>query len=128
MYRSLNDELREKFGEKVYKIALEGGFTCPNRDGTLGTKGCIFCLGGSGDFAEKPCDCVFEQIEKGKNRVAHKNPSGMPFGRGGGTSFGTQQNKTGMGGTGAPDYPRKNSGIYPPGISAFGFRFRSKSP
>ena len=76
MYRSLNDELREKFGEKVYKIALEGGFTCPNRDGTLGTKGCIFCLGGSGDFAEKPCDCVFEQIEKGKSRVAHKNPSG----------------------------------------------------
>ena len=76
MYRSLNDELREKFGEKVYKIALEGGFTCPNRDGTLGTKGCIFCLGGSGDFAEKPCDSVFEQIEKGKNRVAHKNPSG----------------------------------------------------
>lgn len=76
MYRSLNDEMKEKFGEKVYKLALEGGFTCPNRDGTLGTKGCIFCLGGSGDFAEKPCDSVTEQIEKAKARVARKNPSG----------------------------------------------------
>ena len=63
MYRSLNDELREKFGEKVYKLALEGGFSCPNRDGKLGTKGCIFCLGGSGDFAEKPSGSVFEQNE-----------------------------------------------------------------
>lgn len=76
MYRSLNTELREKFGEKVYKIALEGGFSCPNRDGTLGTGGCIFCLGGSGDFAEKPCESVFEQIEKAKTRVEKKNPSG----------------------------------------------------
>lgn len=76
MYRSLNEELREKFGEKVYKLALEGGFSCPNRDGTLGTKGCIFCLGGSGDFAEKPCFSVTEQIEKAKARVESKNPSG----------------------------------------------------
>ncbi len=76
MYRSLNDELREKFGEKVYKLALEGGFSCPNRDGTLGTGGCIFCLGGSGDFAEKPSGSVFEQIEKAKARVARKKPSG----------------------------------------------------
>ena len=68
--------MREKFGEKVYKLALEGGFTCPNRDGTLGTKGCIFCLGGSGDFAEKPCENIFLQIEKAKARVAAKNPSG----------------------------------------------------
>ena len=52
MYRSLNEELREKFGGKVYKLALEGGFSCPNRDGTLGNGGCIFWLGGSGDFAE----------------------------------------------------------------------------
>ena len=76
MYRSLNDEMKEKFGQKVYKLALEGGFTCPNRDGTLGTRGCIFCLGGSGDFAEKLCPSVTEQIEKAKSRVAHKNPSG----------------------------------------------------
>lgn len=68
--------MREKFGEKVYKLALEGGFTCPNRDGTLGTKGCIFCLGGSGDFAEKTCENIFLQIEKAKARVAAKNPSG----------------------------------------------------
>ena len=76
VYRSLNDELREKFGGKVYKLALEGGFTCPNRDGTIGNRGCIFCLGGSGDFAEKPCASVFEQIKKAKARVAHKNPGG----------------------------------------------------
>jgi len=76
LYRSLNDEMKEKFGQKVYKLALEGGFTCPNRDGTLGTRGCIFCLGGSGDFAEKLCPSVTEQIEKAKSRVAHKNPSG----------------------------------------------------
>lgn len=76
MYRSLNDEMKEKFGQKVYKLALEGGFTCPNRDGTLETRGCIFCLGGSGDFAEKLCPSVTEQIEKAKSRVAHKNPSG----------------------------------------------------
>lgn len=76
MYRSLNDELREKFGGKAYKLALEGGFTCPNRDGTLGNRGCVFCLGGSGDFAEKPCDSVTEQIERAKAKVAHKNPSG----------------------------------------------------
>ena len=68
--------MREKFGKKIYKLALEGGFTCPNRDGTLGTKGCIFCLGGSGDFAEKPCENIFLQIEKAKARVAAKNPSG----------------------------------------------------
>ncbi len=76
MYRSLNTYLKETFGEKVYKLALEGGFSCPNRDGTLGTRGCIFCLGGSGDFAEKPCDNIFEQIENAKKRVAHKNPGG----------------------------------------------------
>ena len=72
----MNDEMREKFGGKVYKLALEGGFTCPNRDGTCGTLGCIFCLGGSGDFAEKPCGSVTEQIERAKARVAHKNKGG----------------------------------------------------
>lgn len=76
MYRSLNAELLEKFGTKVYKLALDGGFTCPNRDGTLGTRGCIFCLGGSGDFAEKPGESVTEQIERAKARVEKKNPGG----------------------------------------------------
>ncbi len=76
MYRSLNDYLKETFGTKVYKLALEGGFSCPNRDGLLDTRGCIFCLGGSGDFAEKPCEDIFEQIEKAKRLVEHKNPGG----------------------------------------------------
>ena len=61
-YRSLNEELREKFGEKLYKLALDGGFTCPNRDGTIGSRGCTFCLGGSGSFAEGQCASVSEQI------------------------------------------------------------------
>lgn len=76
MYRSLGDEMKEKFGEKVYKLALSGGFTCPNRDGTVGTGGCIFCLGGSGSFAEEPVESVFEQIERAKRRVEKKNPGG----------------------------------------------------
>lgn len=76
MYRSLGDEMKEKFGEKVYKLALSGGFTCPNRDGTVGTGGCIFCLGGSGSFAEEPAESVFEQIERAKRRVEKKNPGG----------------------------------------------------
>ena len=76
MYRSLNAELLEKFGEKLYKLALDGVFTCPNRDGTLGSRGCIFCLGGSGAFAEKPGESVTEQIERAKARVEKKNPGG----------------------------------------------------
>lgn len=75
-YRSLNEELREKFGEKLYKLALDGGFTCPNRDGTIGSSGCTFCLGGSGSFAEGQCASVSEQIERAKRRVEKKNPSG----------------------------------------------------
>lgn len=55
-YLSFNKYLKDKFGQKVYKISLDGGFTCPNRDGKAGTRGCIFCSkGGSGDLprAEK---------------------------------------------------------------------------
>ena len=44
-YHTLNEELRRRFGCKVYKLALDGGFTCPNRDGTIGARGCIFCAG-----------------------------------------------------------------------------------
>lgn len=61
-YHSLNDEMKMRFGTKVYKLALDGGMTCPNRDGTLGTRGCIFCsAGGSGDFAAPlfPLDAAF---------------------------------------------------------------------
>ena len=69
----LNDYLRETFDCKVYKLALNAGFTCPNRDGTLGTGGCIFCsAGGSGDFAEDAGKSITEQIEAGKARVARK--------------------------------------------------------
>jgi len=72
-YRSLNQYLRERFGCKVYKISINGGFTCPNRDGTIDTRGCIFCSGyGSGDFAEDASLSVSEQIEKGKHRVEKK--------------------------------------------------------
>lgn len=60
-YYSLNRYLQHTFGCKVYKIALSGGFTCPNRDGTLDTRGCIFCSqGGSGDFAGDPALSVTE--------------------------------------------------------------------
>ena len=72
-YYSLNRYLRETFGEKVYKLALDGGMTCPNRDGKIGTGGCIFCsAGGSGDFAEGRCASVSEQIEKARARVRKK--------------------------------------------------------
>ena len=77
-YYSFNRYLRERFGCKVYKISINGGFTCPNRDGTLGTRGCIFCsAGGSGDFAEDPRLSVTQQIEKGKARVQNKIKSGQ---------------------------------------------------
>lgn len=104
-YYSLDYYLKETFGQKVYKLALDGGMTCPNRDGTLGTGGCIFCsAGGSGDFAEtafadtsqktKPealrrispavpdlkqlVDCldVCRQIERAKERVSAKIKDG----------------------------------------------------
>ena len=73
----LNEYLRETFGCKVYKIALSGGFTCPNRDGKLGTGGCIFCsAGGSGEFAEDPKKSITAQIEDGKKRVSDKIKAG----------------------------------------------------
>ena len=72
---TVNEYYRKKFGCKVYKLSLDGGFTCPNRDGTLGRRGCIFCTG-SGEFAEKGCESVALQLEKAKSRVAAKNPGG----------------------------------------------------
>ncbi len=76
-YYSLNRYLREHFGEKLYKIALDGGFTCPNRDGSLGLDGCIFCSGaGSGEFAGNREDSITLQIEKGKERLKKKFPGG----------------------------------------------------
>lgn len=76
-YYSLNHYLRDTFGDKVYKLSLDGGFTCPNRDGTIDTRGCIFCSkGGSGDFAESRILPITEQIEQGKKRVENKIKSG----------------------------------------------------
>lgn len=76
-YYSLNKYLRETFKDKVYKICINTGCTCPNRDGTVGSGGCIFCSkGGSGDFAEDPSLTVTQQIENGKARVKNKIKSG----------------------------------------------------
>lgn len=75
--RTVNKYLKERFGCKVYKISLDGGFTCPNRDGKLGYKGCIFCsAGGSGDFAQDRSLPVSEQLKLGKALVAKKLPKG----------------------------------------------------
>ena len=72
-FYSLDTYLKETFGEKVYRISLNGGMTCPNRDGTKGTRGCIFCSrGGSGDFAENHLLSVSEQIASGQKKLAAK--------------------------------------------------------
>lgn len=72
-YYSLNEYLNKTFGEKVYKISLNGGMTCPNRDGTLSDKGCIFCSkGGSGEFSADKFLSVTEQIEQAKLRISAK--------------------------------------------------------
>ncbi len=76
-YLSFNKYLKDKFGQKVYKISLDGGFTCPNRDGKIDTRGCIFCSkGGSGDFAQNRNLSITEQIESGKKIVKKKIKSG----------------------------------------------------
>ena len=76
-YYSLDYYLKETFGTKVYKLALDGGMTCPNRDGTIGTGGCIFCSeGGSGDFAAKRTASVHEQVEQAKTRITGKMGKG----------------------------------------------------
>lgn len=76
-YYSLNQYLQDTFGQKIYKISLDGGFTCPNRDGTLDTRGCIFCSqAGSGEFAQNRKDSIWQQIEKGKDRLKDKIQNG----------------------------------------------------
>ena len=75
-YNSLSEHLKARFGRKVYKLALEGGMTCPNRDGTCGIGGCIFCgEDGSGAFAQTG-ETVHGQIEAAKTRVAGKIKDG----------------------------------------------------
>lgn len=72
-YYSLDYYLKQTFGQKVYKLSLDGGMTCPNRDGTLGSDGCIFCsAGGSGDFAAPRAVSVTAQLEAARARVAKK--------------------------------------------------------
>lgn len=74
-YYSLNNYLKERFGCKVLKVSLDAGCTCPNRDGTLDTRGCIFCsAGGSGDFAGDRALSVKEQLSQGKEFIKGKNP------------------------------------------------------
>lgn len=76
MYITANDYYKQKFGCKVYKLSIDGGFTCPNRDGTLGTDGCIFCSAfGSGEFSESGTN-IAKQLENAKQRVENKIKSG----------------------------------------------------
>ena len=76
MYRTLSQHYLEKFGCKVYKLSIDGGFSCPNRDGTVGTGGCIFCNEtGSGDFAA--CGgSITQQLQAAKKWVEKKNKGG----------------------------------------------------
>ncbi len=75
-YTRLSDHYRKKFGCKVYKLSIDAGFTCPNRDGTCGIGGCIFCSDrGSGEFAETG-GTVTDQLNRAKSRVAAKNKDG----------------------------------------------------
>ena len=77
-YHSLNYEVKKMYGEKIYKIALDANMTCPNRDGTIGTRGCIFCSeGGSGDFAASGSS-ISEQLIKGK-QLFHDKKTGNKF-------------------------------------------------
>lgn len=77
MYKTLNEHYKEKFGCKVYKLSIDAGFTCPNRDGTVGSGGCIFCSAdGGGEFAEKPDTDILTQLERAKKRVRSKNKDG----------------------------------------------------
>ena len=76
MYKTANDYYKEKYGCKVYKLSLDGGFTCPNRDGTVGTGGCIFCSAlGGGEFAVGGSN-ITEQLERAKSRVEAKIKNG----------------------------------------------------
>lgn len=72
-YHSLDYHLKETYGEKLYKLSLNGDMTCPNRDGTVGTGGCIFCSqGGSGDFAAPSGLSISDQIQQAKGLVSRK--------------------------------------------------------
>lgn len=77
MYLSASEYYRRRFGCKVYRLSLDAGMTCPNRDGTLDTRGCVFCsVQGGGAFAQGNCESVAAQLERAKARVQAKNPRG----------------------------------------------------
>lgn len=79
-YYSLNAWLKQKFGTKVYKLALDAGMSCPNRDGTVGWGGCIFCsAGGSGEFAARSENGIEKKIEAAKKMVSAKIASSGPY-------------------------------------------------
>lgn len=71
-YHTWNYHLHQKFGCKVFKVALNGGFTCPNIDGSKGTGGCIYCSGGSGDFAGDPAHSILTQFDEVKTKMHQK--------------------------------------------------------
>ena len=74
-YHSLDYMLKQRFGEKVYKVTLNGRMSCPNRDGTIGHGGCIFCsVGGSGDFAADAALSITEQIDSQIALLSAKRP------------------------------------------------------
>ena len=77
MFNSFNNAMKSRFGCKIYKLTLSGGMTCPTRDGTLGTRGCIFCSAkGSGEFAAKPCEDISIQLKAARELIAHKVKNG----------------------------------------------------
>lgn len=76
-FYSINDYFKDEFGEKIYKVSLDGGFTCPNRDGRVSYGGCLFCSEeGSGEFAGDRRKTILEQIEEQLELISHKFPSG----------------------------------------------------
>src|SRR5574344_829811 len=73
-YYSLDSYFKNTYGEKIYRLSLDGGMTCPNRDGTLSHHGCIFCsAGGSGDFAADRNLSITQQLSAAKERIASKS-------------------------------------------------------
>ena len=78
-YYSANKFIKDRFGQKLYKISIDGGFTCPNRDGTIDTRACIFCSTyGSGDYAQDRRLSITDQIEEGKKLVLKKSNKDDP--------------------------------------------------
>ncbi len=76
-FYSLNNYLKEKFGRKIYKVSLDGGFTCPNRDGKISAMGCLFCSDrGSGEFTGERGHSITEQINEQLEFIKAKNNSG----------------------------------------------------